>query len=57
MFVVAAVFDIPCNYFISPEKSHVSKEFAAGDAEFWTPKAPAPGKSTMRKSGKSKWKQ
>jgi hypothetical protein len=25
-------------YSISPEKSHVSKEFAAGDPEFWTPK-------------------
>lgn len=25
-------------YAISPEKSHVSKEFAAGDPEFWTPK-------------------
>jgi hypothetical protein len=29
-------------YAISPEKSHVSKEFAAGDPEFWTPKPPAP---------------
>ena len=25
-------------YVIKPEKSHVSKEFAAGDPEFWTPK-------------------
>ncbi len=25
-------------YSIKPEKSHVSKEFAAGDPEFWTPK-------------------
>jgi hypothetical protein len=25
-------------YSISPDKSHVSKEFAAGDPEFWTPK-------------------
>jgi hypothetical protein len=25
-------------YSISPEKSHVSKEFAAGDPNFWTPK-------------------
>jgi hypothetical protein len=24
-------------YSIKPEKSHVSKEFAAGDPEFWTP--------------------
>ena len=31
-------------YAISPEKSHVTKEFAAGDPEFWTPQAPAPGK-------------
>jgi uncharacterized repeat protein (TIGR03803 family) len=29
-------------YAISPEKSHVSKEFAAGDPEFWTPKPLAP---------------
>jgi hypothetical protein len=29
-------------YAISPEKSHVSKEFAAGDPEFWTAKPPAP---------------
>jgi hypothetical protein len=26
-------------YAISPEMSHVSKEFAAGDPDFWTPKA------------------
>jgi hypothetical protein len=25
-------------YLLSPEKSHVSKEFAAGDPEFWMPK-------------------
>jgi len=25
-------------YAISPQKSHVSKEFAAGDPQFWTPK-------------------
>jgi hypothetical protein len=25
-------------YSINPEKSHVSKEFAAGDPDFWTPK-------------------
>jgi hypothetical protein len=28
-------------YSIKPEKSHVSKEFAAGDPEFWTPKPQA----------------
>jgi hypothetical protein len=27
-------------YAISPEKSHVSKEFAASDSEFWTAKPP-----------------
>ena len=32
-------------YAISPEKSHVSKQFAAGDPEFWTPKPKAPIKS------------
>jgi hypothetical protein len=44
-------------YFISPEKSHVSKEFAAGDPEFWTPKPRAPGKPAVRKSGQTKPKQ
>ena len=44
-------------YAISPEKSHVSKEFAAGDPEFWTPKPQAPAKSTAQKSGKNKPKQ
>src|SRR5208282_1260864 len=29
-------------YAISPERSHVSKEFAASDPEFWTPKPQAP---------------
>jgi hypothetical protein len=28
-------------YSIKPEKSHVSKQFAAGDPEFWTPKPQA----------------
>jgi hypothetical protein len=28
-------------YSVSPEKSHVSKEFAAGDPEFWVSKPPA----------------
>ena len=41
-------------YAIIPEKSHVSKEFAAGDPEFWTPIPRAPTKAAVRKSGKSK---
>src|SRR5262249_46855409 len=41
-------------YAISPEKSHVSKEFAAGDPEFWTPKSQPLMKPAARKSGKSK---
>ncbi|MGA8437158.1 MAG: hypothetical protein WB762_19665 [Candidatus Sulfotelmatobacter sp.] len=41
-------------YAISPEKSHVSKEFAAGDPEFWTAQPPAPKKAAARKSGKKK---
>ena len=40
-------------YAVSPEKSHVSKEFAAGDPEFWTPKPPAPMRVAAKKSGKS----
>jgi hypothetical protein len=44
-------------YAISPEKSHVSKEFAAGDPEFWTPKPEVPVKATVPKSGESKSKQ
>jgi hypothetical protein len=36
-------------YAISPDKSHVSKEFAAGDPEFWTPKPQAPAKSIVGK--------
>jgi hypothetical protein len=39
-------------YAISPEKSHVSKEFAAGDPEFWTPKPPAPTKAAAKKRSK-----
>jgi hypothetical protein len=37
-------------YAVSPEKSHVSKEFAAGDPEFWTPKSQALAKTATRKS-------
>src|SRR5207253_10990296 len=44
-------------YANSPEKSHVSTEFAAGDPEFWTPKPPAPKKAAARKGGKNKPKQ
>ena len=40
-------------YAISPEKSHVSKEFAAGDPEFWTPKPPASTKVVAKKSEKN----
>jgi hypothetical protein len=39
---------------ISPEKSQVSKAFAAGDPEFWTPKPPAPMRAAAKKSGKNK---
>jgi hypothetical protein len=41
-------------YAISPEKSHVSKEFAAGDPEFWAPKPPAPKKAAARTRKKNK---
>lgn len=44
-------------YAISPEKSHVSKEFAAGDPQFWRPKSNAPEKPAARKNGTSKPKQ
>ncbi|HUK91527.1 MAG TPA: hypothetical protein VLZ81_14080 [Blastocatellia bacterium] len=44
-------------YAISPEKSHVSKKFAAGDPEFWTPKPPTPKKAAAKKSGKNKPRQ
>jgi hypothetical protein len=44
-------------YAISPEKSHVSREFAAGDPKFWTPKPEVPVKATVPKSGKGKSKQ
>ena len=41
-------------YSINPEKSHVSKEFAAGDPEFWTPKPPVTAKPERKKSRNSK---
>ncbi len=43
-------------YAISPEKSHVSKEFAAGDPEFWTPRPETPAKLNIQKREKSKQK-
>ena len=33
-------------YLISPETSHVSREFAEGDPGFWSPKPPAASRST-----------
>jgi hypothetical protein len=41
-------------YVISPETSHVSKNFADGDPEFWSPHRPAAPKSTTRKSPEAK---
>ena len=44
-------------YFISPETSHVSREFAAGDPQFWSPKSPAAAISAKPKEGDSTKKQ
>jgi hypothetical protein len=41
-------------YAISPETSHVSKGFAAGDPEFWSTKSPAAQKSSNQKRAESK---
>jgi hypothetical protein len=41
-------------YVISPEMSHVSREFAEGDPGFWLPKAPAAAKPLPRKESDSK---
>lgn len=41
-------------YAMSPEKSHVSREFAAGDPEFWAPKPPPTPVKAPAKSGKGK---
>jgi hypothetical protein len=41
-------------YSVNPEKSHVSKEFAAGDPEFWTPKPQVTAKPEKKKSRNSK---
>ena len=40
-------------YSINPDKSHVSKEFAAGDPEFWTPKPQVTAKRGKKRSGNS----
>ncbi len=39
-------------YAISPERSHVSKEFADGDRDFWSPHRPAAPKPPPRKPAK-----
>lgn len=40
-------------YSIKPEQSHVSKEFAAGDPEFWIPKPQVLAKRKTERSGNS----
>jgi len=44
-------------YVLSPEMSHVSREFAAGDPQFWLPKSPAAAISAKPKEGDSTKKQ
>ncbi len=44
-------------YVISPETSHVSKGFADGDPQFWSPKPPATAKPLVRKETDSPKKQ
>ncbi|HKV60391.1 MAG TPA: hypothetical protein VJO16_00635 [Candidatus Acidoferrum sp.] len=41
-------------YFISPETSHVSKDFADGDPGFWSPKPSAATKPASRKDAEAK---
>jgi len=41
-------------YAVSPETSHVSKELAEGDPEFWSPKKPAAPRAAARKDVDSK---
>ncbi len=41
-------------YALSPETSHVSKDFAEGDPEFWSPRKPATPKPLARKDADSK---
>jgi len=43
-------------YALSPETSHVSKDFAEGDPEFWSPKKPAAPRPSARKDADSKSK-
>jgi hypothetical protein len=40
-------------YVISPKTSHVSKDFADGDPQFWSPKPPAAAKPLVRKEADS----
>jgi hypothetical protein len=42
---------------ISPETSHVSKDFADGDPQFWSPKPPAASMPSARKDAGSAKKQ
>jgi hypothetical protein len=39
-------------YFISPETSHVSRDFAEGDPKFWSSKRPATPEPPARKEPK-----
>jgi hypothetical protein len=41
-------------YALSPETSHVSKDFAEGDPEFWSPKKAATPKPSVRKDSDAK---
>jgi hypothetical protein len=41
-------------YAISPEMSHVSKDFADGDPDFWSPRKPTAPRPSARKDGDSK---
>lgn len=41
-------------YAISPETSHVSTQFAAGDPDFWLSRSPAPAKPASRKDDDAK---
>jgi hypothetical protein len=43
-------------YVISPNLSHVSKDFAAGDPGFWSPRPSSGAKSTPRKDAEAKSK-
>jgi hypothetical protein len=44
-------------YVLSPEMSHVSREFAAGDPQFWSPKSPPAAIPAKPKEGDSTKKQ